>query len=185
MAHCQLIPGCGVLSLAADISFSSLGHCMSEQAKYDYSKSQSFHIYIPLCYNDWNSGLHCHQGLLTTQSVCCCLRKIWRWLKKNKKKMKKDKNNVRSRAGQSACLLWQNWIFEVPHAQQFPSFQIPNKEKPRRNCWNSFDKNPSHFHDKRAVKPRDKSIYINTMSKIYSKLITNIKLSWKKCEAVH
>ena len=33
------------------------------------------------------------------------------------------------------------------------------------------------IHHTFMIKPRDKSIYINTMSTIYSKLITNIKLT--------
>lgn len=39
---CQLIPGHLLLSLASDASYSSPGHCTSELAKYDYSKSQPF-----------------------------------------------------------------------------------------------------------------------------------------------
>lgn len=39
---CQPIPGHYLLSLASDIFYFSPGHCTSELAKYDYSKSQLF-----------------------------------------------------------------------------------------------------------------------------------------------
>lgn len=44
---CQLIPGYYLLSLASDTSYFSPGHCTSELAKYDYSKS---HLFIFMCF---------------------------------------------------------------------------------------------------------------------------------------
>ena len=101
---CQLIPGHLLLSLASDASYSSPGHCTSELAKYDYSKSQPFIFMCFYACKEWTEK-HTQYLIVPHQLLSVDNKRISFALGVSEEAKKKKKKKKKKSSGTSVILV--------------------------------------------------------------------------------